>query len=382
MNLLRFLFFSIILGVSSCTATGSEEVPDPNPPNNNNNNESGSLALLQDEVNGQQVVLAGSQFHGFIVSFERKLEDGTVLSFSPVQDELPIIMSDNEGNEWDLFGKAVKGPRIGQELNPTKSCMGYWFAFGAMYPGVEIHQGATPGEVPSLNPAAEDWLIPTDFVFRGSGFDAIQSLENPVFENYDFKADAARTFYVGDDDLVVGLSINGETRAYPHSVLDWHEILNDEIDDTPFALVYCPLTGTATVWDRNVNGELTTFGVSGLLYNSNVIPFDRSTESLWTQLDAQCVNGELKGADAKRFSFVEMKWQAWRQIYRFPKVLSVNQGGGGFDYTNYPYDDYRTNHNYLAYPITFDDDRLPRKERVHGLIVDGKAKVYTFESFK
>ncbi len=373
----HLLFFFLLLVSCSTSEETEPSTPIPDPYTG-----SGSITVIQDEVNGRQIVLAGSPFHGFIVSFQRKLPDGTLLDFFPKQDELPTIMSDSEGNEWDLFGKAVSGSREGQQLAPVKSCMGYWFIFGAMYPGVPIY-GSEAGETITVSePDDDNWSIPTDFIFRGSGYDAIRSLEEPVFENYDFKADVERKFYVKDDDWIVGAEIEGEARAYPHAVLDWHEIVNDKIGGTPFSVVYCPLTGTAMIWNRMINGEETTFGISGLLYNSNVLPFDRQTNSIWTQLAAQSVNGPLKGQPVGLFPVVEMKWRAWRQIYRLPKVLSSNQGGGGFDYTEYPYGDYRTNNDYLAYPIAYDDDRLPRKERVHGVIVNEEAKVYRMESFE
>lgn len=370
--LLSLFFFFLYCTPEENTPT----IPEPSPPTGN-----GSIGIIQDEVNGQQIVLAGSPFHGFIVSFERELEDGSLLDFSPKQDELPIIMTDQEGNEWDLFGNAVSGPREGQQLKPAKSTMGYWFSFASMYPGVPIYQGPAAKGVPDPLPPDENWSIPTDFVFRGSGFDAIRSLEAPAFETYDFKADVERSFYVKENDLVIGLKIGSELRFYPHAILDWHEIVNDRIQNTSLSLIYCPLTGTTSVWDRMLNGQETSFGVSGLLYNSNVMPFDRATNSIWTQLDAECVNGDLIGQAAKKFSFAEMKWESWLKIYRLPKVLSLNQGGG-FDYTEYPYADYRTNHEYLAYPITFDDDRLPRKERVHAVIVEREAKVYRMENFR
>lgn len=369
---LSFLFFTLHCSPEENTPV----VPDPVNPTGN-----GSINIIQDEVNGQAIVVAGSPFHGFIVSFERNLPDGTLVDFAPQQDDLPTIMTDQEGNEWDLFGNAVAGPRQGQQLKPAKSTMGYWFSFAAMYPGVPIYEGTAAKGVPDPLPPDRNWSISTDFVFRGSGFDAIRSIEDPVFEVYDFKADVERNFYIKENDLVIGVMIDGEVRAYSHAVLNWHEIVNDEINDTPFSLVYCPLTGTTSLWDRVVEGQETSFGVSGLLYNSNVMPFDRVTNSIWTQLDAECVTGEYIGKSVKRMAFVEMNWGAWLRIYRLPKVLSSNQSIG-FDYTEYPYGDYRTNHNYLAYPVTFDDDRLPRKERVHAVIVDGKAKVYRFESFR
>ena len=94
-------------------------------------------------------------------------------------------------------------------------------------------------------------------------------------------------------ELVVGIVIDGHARAYPHKILDWHEIINDKIGNTAFAITYCPLTGTALGWDRTVNGTETTFGVSGLLYNTNLIPYDRLTGSYWSQMLSKSIRGSL-----------------------------------------------------------------------------------------
>jgi hypothetical protein len=74
-----------------------------------------------------------------VVSFERRLNDGTILTFTPVHNMLPVIMMDREGTKWDVFGRAVEGPRLGIELTPTVSYIAYWFAWGTFYPGIEVH---------------------------------------------------------------------------------------------------------------------------------------------------------------------------------------------------------------------------------------------------
>jgi hypothetical protein len=98
-----------------------------------NQNGSQSVTLIQDEFEDTPIVVAGSSGKNFIVSFKRTLEDGTLLDFSVAEAPLPIIMVDNEGNSWDIFGKAVDGARKGERLTPTRSMMGYWFIFNAMY---------------------------------------------------------------------------------------------------------------------------------------------------------------------------------------------------------------------------------------------------------
>ena len=89
-------------------------------------------------IEGNKIIIVGSAQDNFIVSYYGKLSDGTNLDFSVVKDRLPIMMSDNEGNSWDIFGEAVLGPRTGQKLIPTKSFIAYWFSWAAFYSNIEI----------------------------------------------------------------------------------------------------------------------------------------------------------------------------------------------------------------------------------------------------
>ena len=171
-----------------------------------------------------------------------------------------------------------------------------------------------------------------------------------------------------------------EAVAYPHIILDWHEIVNDDVAQSAIAVTYCPLTGTGIGWGRIVNGSKTTFGVSGLLYNNNLIPYDRSTRSNWSQIRLDCVNGRLIGDVIETFPVVETTWGTWKSMFPETKVLSLNTGYSR-EYGEYPYGDYRTNNNYLLFPLSNYDGRLPAKERVHGIIINGRAKVYQFDDF-
>lgn len=221
-----------------------------------------------------------------------------------------------------------------------------------------------------------DWLVRKDLVISGGpGRDVIPSIDNPKF------LPAEQINFLEDDDLVLAININGHIKAYPHPILDWHEIVNDELEGEKFSLNYCPLTGTGIGWDRIINNEETTFGVSGLLYNSNMIPFDRNTESLWSQLRLECINGDLISERAKNHIFLETSWKTFKQAYPQAEVLTTETGFSR-SYGVFPYRDYRENHDYLLFPIAVDDDRLERKERVLVLLFDGQTAVaYSFDSF-
>lgn len=236
------------------------------------------------------------------------------------------------------------------------------------------------GDDPSNNPSAlqNDWLIPVDEVLDGGpGKDGIPSVDNPKFTN------ASSITFLRESDLVIGYSFNGIEKAYPHIILDWHEIVNDGIGNQPYAITYCPLTGTAINWSREINGTSTTFGVSGLLYNSNLIPYDRSTDSNWSQMQIQCVNGDLIGQIPNTYSTIETTWETWQEMFPDSQVMNLetefNRPYGSYPYIN-SNGDYRET-SFLIFPIDNDDDRLPRKERVLGVINEDNAIVFRFDDF-
>lgn len=343
------------------------------------NSFSQSVKIIQDTFEDTPIVIAGSSGKNFIVSFRRTLSDGTILDFLPADEPLPVIMKDNEGNHWDVFGRAVSGDRKGERLFPTRSMMGYWFVFNAMYPGVDIY-GEEPVivETPVIS-VGGGWAIPTNNVVHSLGFDAIPAIDNPVFDaNPNISLEEFS--HLKSEGLIVGFTEGNKSRAYPHSILNWNEIVNDEVDDLKFSVVFCPLTGTAQVWDRFINNEVTTFGVSGKLYNSNIMPYDRLTSSIWTQLDGACVHGELINKKIERLALVETTWATWKEMYPSAKVLRKPQEFS-WDYTENPYQDYLDNTDLILFPVAHIDHRILAKERVHGVIINHQAKVYRFKDF-
>ncbi len=226
----------------------------------------------------------------------------------------------------------------------------------------------------------EGWLIPQSSVIdSGLGFDGIPALEEPLM------VDAATVDYLDANDLVIGFFTGESYRVYPHKILDWHEIINDRADKLHFSINYCPLTGTGMVWDMFLNGERSTYGVSGLLYNSNLMPYDRRTQSLWSQMLMRCIKGERAGEEPEYHAVVETTWETWQKLYPNSSVTSINTGFVR-PYNVYPYinqitfADYRVD-EFLISPIDKDDRRLHRKERVLGVNINDEAKVYRFSSF-
>lgn len=214
-----------------------------------------------------------------------------------------------------------------------------------------------------------DWLIPVGSVFDGGpGQDGIPALSNPQFSQ------TLDIHFMNDDELIIVGKFDGKIRGYPHKILDWHEIANDQINQNVFAVTYCPLTGSALGWERILNGKTTTFGVSGLLYNSNLIPYDRLTGSRWSQMLSKCVNGELIGSEPKKFQLVEMTWKTFWDTYKDATVINTETGYNR-NYDLYPYGNYK-DENSLLFPIEPADSRLPWKERVLGVAIGSIAKSY------
>lgn len=231
-------------------------------------------------------------------------------------------------------------------------------------------------DVPDPEGGADNgWLIPEDEVLDGGpGKDGIPALDDPVF------IPVGEVDYLSDDDLVLGYMNGSDVRAYPHPILNWHEIVNDKVGDFAFTVHYCPLTGTGIGWNRTIHGTETTFGVSGLLYNSNLILFDRATDTYWSQIRLDAVHGQWAGTEAEVFQLVETRWDTWKAMYPETMVVSTETGYNR-DYERFPYGDYRTNHSYFLFPFEPVDTRLDSKERVHGVVIGGEAKAYRLSSF-
>ncbi|WP_343487965.1 DUF3179 domain-containing protein [Allomuricauda sp. d1] len=221
------------------------------------------------------------------------------------------------------------------------------------------------------------WSIPVSQVVDGGpGKDGIPALVRPKMVN----ADSDEISVLRPNDLVLVFKDGDDVRAYPHIILDWHEIINDNVGDVSLAITFCPLTGTGIGWGRIIDGEETTFGVSGLLYNTNLIPYDRLTDSNWSQILNESVNGELIGEKPELYQLLETTWNVARRVYPTIRVVSTDTPFPR-TYGTSPYGDYNTNNDRFLFPVSV-NRTLPAKERVLALIDRGRAKVYRFESFE
>jgi len=204
----------------------------------------------------------------------------------------------------------------------------------------------------------------------GPAKDGIPAIDRPKFIS------AADASFLQDNDRVLGLSINGISKAYPIRILNYHEIVNDFLADKAVAITYCPLCGSGMAFDANIKDENTTFGVSGLLYNSDVLLYDRQTQSLWSQLLAEAISGKHNGARLKPLVITHTSWSDWSRQYPDTLVLSTETGYRR-DYTKSPYNGYDKSRS-LYFPVETLNQQYHPKEYVVGLSIQGRYKVYPF----
>ncbi len=212
-------------------------------------------------------------------------------------------------------------------------------------------------------------LIPLDKIKSGGPpKDGIPSIDNPQFTT------VSQENHVSDSDLVLGLDINGDVRAYPLSILVWHEIVNDKVGGVPVAVTYCPLCFTNQVFERVIDGQEVEFGTSGKLYNSNLVMYDRLTDSYWSQALGKAITGELTGYELNIIPFDVITWEDWKNIHPDTLVLTTDTGhlrAYGVD----PYGDYYTDTR-IIFPVDNNDDRMHPKEIVLGFNVGDIYKAY------
>ncbi len=221
----------------------------------------------------------------------------------------------------------------------------------------------------------ERWSIPVEQVIdAGPGKNGIPALNYPDFI-------PANQSTLDPALLVLGVQYKGVTKAYPHNILDWHEVVNDRYDNETLILSYCPLTGSGMFWESNSSLDNQTWGVSGLLYNSNLILYDRDTDSYWSQMLEKSVQGEREGEIPVKMKVVEMTWGAWQAMYPDTLVLS-EETGFTRDYDSYPYLGFRTN-DHILFPVANLDNRLHPKARVVGIRADqNTSKVFQIDDFR
>jgi len=214
----------------------------------------------------------------------------------------------------------------------------------------------TPGAQPRIRLDEVDW--------GGVGVNGIPPLEHPRL----VKAEDAA--YLKGKNVVFGLVVNGEARAYPKRILAWHEMALDSVGGVELAVVYCTLCGTVIPYRAEVAGRTFRFGTSGLLYRSNKLMFDHETKSLWSAVEGRPVVGALAGStlQLRALPVVTTTWEEWKARHPGTTVLSLETGfdrdySEGAAYRGY----FATDR--LMFDIPAEDNRLKNKAEVLTLLL-------------
>lgn len=217
--------------------------------------------------------------------------------------------------------------------------------------------------------------IPCEAIQQGGPpRDGIPSIDNPRFMA------ANEVDFLTKKERVLGVFYNGIAKAYPLKIMDQHEIVNDSFDGQPVAVTYCPLCSSGIAFDAVVGEKALQFGVSGLLYNSDVLLYDRTTESLWSQIEMKAVNGYLSGQRLTPLPTFLTTWEDWQKRYPSTLVLSKTTGFKK-NYETLSYFEYRQSPE-LMFPVAHKNNQLPAKSMVIGVEWKGAYKAYSFKFLK
>ncbi len=219
-----------------------------------------------------------------------------------------------------------------------------------------------------------------EIAWGGVKVDGIPSLDNPKL------IEAAAADYLKDNDLVFGVSINGDVRAYPLRIMGWHEMFNEVIGGVPVALAYCTLCGAGILFETKVDGRDTplVFGSSGFLYRSNKLMFDRETNSLWNQFTGEPVNGPLRGEGIKLKirPVVITSWAKWKSKNPTTKVLSIDTGFYRDYGSGVVYQTYFSSPDLMFPALVRNEDVVKRKDYVFGIRDFGVARAWPISAFE
>lgn len=210
-----------------------------------------------------------------------------------------------------------------------------------------------------------------DIIPGGPGKDGIPALTDPTFTT------ARNGKWLQGEDKVVGVTLNGVTKAYPIRILNYHEVINDDFAGLRVAITYSPLCGSVMVYQTENRSQEWELAVSGLVYNNNALYFDRETESLWSQVLGRAVAGPVAGAQLQLLPASLTSWDEWQQRHPKTLVLDVDTGHNR-NYELDAYAHYGTTDR-LMFPLNHSDKRLDLKDRVIGVEVDGVFKAYSYK---
>ena len=275
------------------------------------------------------------------------------------------------GSIWNLRGEALSGDLAGAQLQQMPAYSAYWFAWSSFWPNTSVWNavetdGVIEREIFTAIPQREyvgdvpkDGIPPLDDPPRDLGAAQFVAAEDAI--------------HVNDEHIVMGVHIEGDARAYPVRILNFHEIVNHTVGGTKISVTYCPLTASGI----NISGDGIEFGNTGGLYNNNMVMYDRETESFWAQMRLGSILGPRAGERLKHLPVYQGTWKAWHELYPETQVLSTDTGyvrnyAGDF----YVDSGYTTSDGYWFWQADSYDTRFHPKEIILGLLGERSSRAY------
>ena len=216
----------------------------------------------------------------------------------------------------------------------------------------------------------------SEIISGGVPKDGIPAIDDPEFVS----VDSAKQWLDPLEPVIV-LDILGEAKAYPLQILIWHEIVNDKLNDRYVSVTFCPLCNASIVFDRNLDGTILDFGTTGRLRHSDLIMYDRQTESWWQQITGQGVVGEFAGVRLQRLPAQIVSFGEYQSAYPQGEVLSRDTGFRR-EYGSNPYRGYDDINSQPFLLSETADPRLPAMERVINVSVGDRHRVYPFTALQ
>ncbi|MBI4043651.1 MAG: DUF3179 domain-containing protein [Candidatus Diapherotrites archaeon] len=289
-----------------------------------------------------------------------------------LQDSTLKIGPQNSNNSSSVFPQSSNG-KIGPSSLPTlespsgvKVDVEYFKKFSAKKVYGKEAIGIDGSGTEYLKTVSQSEILQGCF----GGKDCIPSIDQPKFVGVQ-EASA----WLEEGARILGIEIDGVARAYPVKILDYHEIVNDEINEKPFAVTYCPLCGSGVAFHRIVLSEPVKLGVSGKLYQSDLIMYDRKTETYWSQISGEGIQGPLSGYRLQWIPLSVTTWKEWKEVHPDTKVLSnVQDIYSPGTYESYPYGNYESEDSTL-FPAS-GSSKYHSKAWVQGIELEGQFKAW------
>ena len=375
---LTLLGVSAILAACGASQDQTSEAPDPQSAEdqlatNVNAVDDGSAGILAGLLAGpeeeqaalNEIVAGGDErFAGVLVDLLRGHELGIVAGRrASVIEALETLSGEQFGNDWPAWVEWYGGTTF----EPPPGFNGWK---GGLLARIDERFG------PFLTDASPTAIRTEEIVWGGVAVDGIPALDNPVMVT------PVEATYLEPAEPVFGIELNGDARAYPLRIMDWHEMANDVVGGVPISLAYCTLCGAGIAYHGVAsNGTTYDFGSSGLLYRSNKLMYDRQTRTLWNQFTGEPVVGELVDGEVtlERLPVVLTSWESWLGQHPETVVLDIETGWErpyklGAAYGHY----FRAED--AMFPVWQRRDDLPTKSRVYGLHIDGLPKAYPLDT--